>query len=117
MSLFNKFNWARTLLCAILLAAAILGISDPSSAQNPINPVQQLIPLLGPPFAAITTLDGRYVFVSIGAPADAIAVIRQKKTFAAVVQMILTCGPAFGLTMSNDGRYLLVAVQMGTSCP
>jgi DNA-binding beta-propeller fold protein YncE len=73
--------------------------------------------LPGPPFAAITTLDGRYVFVSIGAPATAIAVIRQKKIFAFPVHMVATCGPAFGLAMSKGGRYLLVAVQKGASCP
>jgi hypothetical protein len=59
----------------------------------------------------------RYVFISLGAPANAIAVIRQKKTFAAVAHMISTCGPAFGLAITNNGRYLLAAVQAGTSCP
>ena len=109
MSSSNKLNWSRAVLSAIFFAA-ILGSSDLSSAQA-INPVQQQIPLPGPPFAAITTADGRYVFVSIGEPANAIAVIRQKKTFATVVQMIPTCGAAFGLAMSKGGRYLLVAVQ------
>jgi DNA-binding beta-propeller fold protein YncE len=110
MSPSNKFKWFRAVLGAIFFGAAILGISDLSSAQT-INPLQQQIPLPGPPFAAITTPDGRYVFVSIGEPANSIAVIRQTKTFATVVQMIPTCGAAFGLAMSKGGRYLLVAVQ------
>jgi hypothetical protein len=109
-------KWSRTIFSAILAVASILGASDPSSAQT-IKPVQQQIPLPGPPFAAVTTLDGRYVFVSMAAPTNAIAVIRQKKTFATPVQMIATCGPAFGLAMSKSGRYLLVAVQAGSSCP
>ncbi len=109
-------KWSRTIFSAILAVASILGASGPSSAQT-INPVQQQIPLPGPPFAAITTLDGRYVFVSMAAPTNAIAVIRQKKTFATPVQMIATCGPASGLAMSKGGRYLLVAVHGGNSCP
>jgi hypothetical protein len=79
--------------------------------------VQQQIPLPGSPFAAITTPDGRYVFVSMGGASSGVAVIRQRKTFATDVQMIATCGPAFGLAMTKNGRYLLVAVQAGKSCP
>jgi DNA-binding beta-propeller fold protein YncE len=116
MASSNKFNWSRTILSAIFFGAAILGISDLSSAQA-INPVQQQIPLPGSPFAAITTPDGRYVFVSMSGASSGVAVIRQRKTFASVVQTITTCGPAFGLAMTKNGRYLLVAVQMGTSCP
>jgi DNA-binding beta-propeller fold protein YncE len=116
MEILTKFNWSRTAFSAIFFGAAILGISDPSSAQT-INPVQQQIPLPGSPFAAITTLDGRHVFVSMGGATSGVAIIRQRKTFATAVQMIPTCGPAFGLAMSNSGRYLLVAVQAGSSCP
>jgi DNA-binding beta-propeller fold protein YncE len=116
MPSLNKFNWFRAVLSAIFFAAAILGISDLSSAQA-INPVQQQIPLPGSPFAAITNPNGRYVFVSIKGATNGVAVLRQKRTFAAVVQMIPTCGPAFGLAMSRGGRYLLVAVQAGSSCP
>jgi len=115
MEILLGFNWSRHLLSAIFFGSAILGISSRSSAQA-INPVQQKIPLPGPPFAAVTTLDGRYVFVSMGPPANAIAVIRQDKTVATAVQMIATSGSAFGLAMSTSGRYLLVAVQTdGTS--
>lgn len=116
MDISNKTNRLRAVLGAILVAAAILGISGLSSAQ-PINPVQQQIPLGGPPFAAITSPDGRYVFVSTGNPANAIAVIRQNKTFAEVVQNIPTCGGADGLAMSKDGRYLIAVVQPPGLCP
>jgi len=111
-----KFNWSRTVFSVTILCAAILGISALSSAQA-INPVEQQIALPGSPFAAITSLDGRYVFVSMGMAYDGVAVIRQKKIFAFPVQMIATCGPAFGMAMSKGGRYLLVTVQNSKSCP
>jgi DNA-binding beta-propeller fold protein YncE len=113
-----EFKWSRTVLSAIIIGAAILGTSSLSSAQA-INPLQQQIPLPGHPFAAITTPNGRYVFVSMTVPTSAVAVLRQRKTYAAVVQTIPTCGPAFGLAMSKGGRYLLAAVQSGggSSCP
>jgi DNA-binding beta-propeller fold protein YncE len=121
MSSLKKFNWSRTTLSAILLSAiffgaSILGIPGISAAQA-INPVLQQIPMPGHPFAAITTPNGRYVFVSTTVPTSGVTVLRQKKTFAAVVQTVSTCGPAFGMAMSKGGRYLLVAVQMGASCP
>lgn len=114
----NKFNWSRTILSAIFFGAAILGISDPSSGQT-INPAVQQIPLPGPPFAAVTTLDGRYVFVSmvITQTTGGVAVIRQRKNFATFKRTIPTCGSAHGMAMSKDERYLLVTVQKGTSCP
>ncbi len=77
----------------------------------------QQIPLPGSPFAAITTADGRYVFVSMAQHTSGVAVLRQRRTYAAMVQTIPTCGPAFGLTMSKGGNYLLAAVQNGKSCP
>ena len=116
MKISTKFNWSRIILSAIFCGAAILGISDLSSAQA-INPVQQQIPLPGSPFAAITTPNGRYIFVSMTGATSGVAVLRQEKTVAAVVQTLSTCGPAFGLAMSKGGRYLLVAVQAGSSCP
>jgi DNA-binding beta-propeller fold protein YncE len=101
----------RNVLGAVILCAAILGIVDSSSAQT-ITPVQQKISIPGSPFAASTTLDGRYVFVSFGSGLrGGIVVIRQRKTLATVVRKIATSGPAFGLAMTKDGRYLLVAVQ------
>jgi DNA-binding beta-propeller fold protein YncE len=118
MSSSNKFNWSCVVLSAIVLCAAILGISDPSSAQA-INPVQQQIPLPGSPFAAVTTADGRYVFVSmvITPTTGGVEVIRQRKNFAIIKGIISTCGSAHGMAMSKGGRYLLVTVQQGTSCP
>jgi hypothetical protein len=118
MSSSNKFNWSCVVLGAIILCAAIPGISDPSSAQT-INPVQQLIPLPGSPFAAVTTADGRYVFVSmvITPTTGGVEVIRQRKNFATIKGIISTCGSAHGMTISKGGRYLLVTVQKGTSCP
>jgi DNA-binding beta-propeller fold protein YncE len=101
---------------AVFIGTAILGFCGRSSAQS-INPVQQQIPMPGAPFAAITTADGRYVFVSTTAPTSTVTVLRQRRTYAAVVQMIPTCGPAFGLAMSKGDKYLLVAVQKGSSCP
>jgi DNA-binding beta-propeller fold protein YncE len=109
----NKFSWSRIVSGAIFIGASILAVSGLSSAQA-INPVQQQIPLPGSPFAAITTANGRYVFVSFKGKTNAVAVLRQRKTHAGVVQMIPTCGPAFGLAMSKGGRYLLVAVQNGS---
>jgi DNA-binding beta-propeller fold protein YncE len=100
-----------------LLVALALTLPACGSDHNNSSAVQQQIPLPGSPFAAITTLDGRYVFVSMGGATSGVAVIRQGKTFATVVHMIATCGPAFGLAMSNNGRYLLVAVQGSGSCP
>jgi DNA-binding beta-propeller fold protein YncE len=118
MSSSNKFNWSCVVLSAIILCAAIPGISDPSSAQA-VNPVQQLIPLPGSPFAAVTTADGRYVFVSmvITTTTGGVEVIRQRRNFATIKGIISTCGSAHGMAMSKDGRYLLVTVQQGTSCP
>lgn len=116
MSLFEKLKRSRALFGAIFLCVAIFGAADLSSAQA-INPVQQQIPLPGSPFAAITTLDGRYVFVSMTGATHGVAVLRQQKPSAAVVQMLSTCGPAFGMAMSKSGRYLLVAVQAGSACP
>jgi hypothetical protein len=118
MSSSNKFNWSCVVLSAIVLCTAILGISDPSSAQA-INPVQQQIPLPGSPFAAVTTADGRYVFVSmvITPGTGGVEVIRQRKNFATIKGIISTCGSAHGMAISKGGRYLLVTVQQGTSCP
>ncbi len=118
MSSLNKLNWSCVVLSAIIFCAAILSISDPSPAQT-INPAQQQIPLPGAPFAAITTLDGRYVFVSmvITPTTGGVAVIRQRKNLATFKRTITTCGSAHGMAMSKDGRYLLVTVQKGTSCP
>jgi DNA-binding beta-propeller fold protein YncE len=115
----NKFNWSRTILSAIFFGAAILSISDPSSGQT-INPAVQQIPLPGAPFAAVTTLDGRYVFVSmvITPTTGGVAVIRQRRNFATLKKHIIaTCGSAHGMAMSKGGRYLLVTVQEGASCP
>lgn len=81
------------------------------------SPVQQQIPLPGNPFAAITTPDGRYVFVSMSETYNGIAVIRQNATFASLEQMIPTCGLPRGLAMTRDGNYLLAAVANGPSCP
>ena len=116
MSSSKKFNWSRIVFGAISFGATILGTSGILSAQA-INPVQQQIPMPGHPFAAITTRNGRYVFVSTTAPTSGVTVLRQNKTFASVVQTIPTCGPAFGMAMSKGGHYLLVAVQMGNTCP
>jgi DNA-binding beta-propeller fold protein YncE len=122
MSPSTKFNWSCVVLSAIIFCAAIPAISDPSFART-INPAQQQIPLPGSPFAALTTADGRYVFVSFSSDdltTGGVAVLQQKKKLAAVVQMVPTCGPALGMAMSKGGRYLLVAVQpgpSGTSCP
>jgi len=119
MSSLNKLNWSCVVLSAIIFCAAILGISDPSPAQT-INPAQQQIPLPGSPFAANTTPDGRYVFVSMVTTQTTsdVAVIRQGKNLATLNHTIITtCGSAHGMAMSKDGRYLLVTVQEGTSCP
>jgi len=119
MSSLDKLNWSCVVLSAIIFGAAILGISDPSPAQT-INPAQQQISLPGSPFAAVTTLDGRYVFVSmvITQTTGGVAVIRQRKNLATLNPTIITtCGSAHGMVMSKDGRYLLVTVQEGTSCP
>jgi DNA-binding beta-propeller fold protein YncE len=116
MGIPDRFKWSRAVWSVAFFCAAILGSSSLSSAQT-INPVQQQIPLPGSPFAAVTTANGRYVFVSTTQPTSAVTVLRQKKTYAAVVQTIPTCGPAFGLAMSKGDRYLLVAVQAGSSCP
>ncbi len=70
----------------------------------------------GQVFAAITTPNGRYVFVSTTVPTSGVVVLRQKKTFAAVVQTVPTCGPATGMAISKGGRYLLVAVKKGDTC-
>jgi DNA-binding beta-propeller fold protein YncE len=111
-----EFGWTRTLFSIIILVAAIPGVADLSSAQT-INPAQQQISLPGSPFGAVTTQDGRYVFVSlVGTTSGAVAVIRQKKRFATVVQMIPTCGTAHGMVMSKGGRFLLVAVQGDAPC-
>jgi hypothetical protein len=112
----TQLRRSRTALGAILIGAAILISLSLASAQA-INPVLQQIPLPGSPFAAITTMGGRYVFVSMAQHTSGVAVLRQKRTYAAVVQIIPTCGPAFGLTMSKSGKYLLAAVQSGESCP
>ncbi len=98
---------------AIIFCAAITGIPDLAPAQT-INPAQQRISVPSSPFAVITTRNGRYVFVSFGgATTGGVAVLRQMRRSAAVVQVIPVCGPAFGLAMSKGGRYLLVAVQRG----
>lgn len=81
------------------------------------SPVQQQIPLPGYPFAAITTPNGRYVFVSMSGAYNGIAVIRQNATFASFEQIIPTCGGSRGLAMTSDGNYLLAAVANGPSCP
>ena len=112
----KTFKGARTVLGAIaLLIGASIGSAF--SSTQAVNPVQQQIPLPGSPFAVVTSRDGRYVFVSMTSPTSAVAVLRQRNNYAAVVQMIPTCGPAFGLAMSKGGRHLLVAVQSGRSCP
>jgi len=100
---------------AIIFCAAILSTSDPSPAQT-INPAQQQISLPGSPFAAITTADGRYVFVSlvITPTTGGVAVIRQRKNSATIKGIISTCGSAHGMAISKGGRYLLVAVQSGS---
>jgi DNA-binding beta-propeller fold protein YncE len=119
VKILTKFNWSLRAFSVIFFYAAILGISRLALAQT-IYPVQQQIPLQGSPFAAITTLDGRYVFVSmvITPTTGGIAVIRQQKNFATLNPTIITtCGSAHGMAMSKDGRYLLVTVQEGTSCP
>ncbi len=118
MSSSNKFDWSCLVLSAIILCAAIPGISDPSSAQT-IKPVQQKISLPGSPFAAVTTADGRYVFVSmvITTSTGGVEVIRQGENSATIKHNIPTCGSAHGMAMSKDGRYLLVTVQKGKSCP
>jgi DNA-binding beta-propeller fold protein YncE len=116
MSASLKFNWFRAVWSAAFFVAVISGVACVAAAQA-INPVQQQIPLPGHPFAAITTPNGRYVFVSTTVPTSGVTVLRQKKSFAAVVQMVPTCGPAFGMAMSKGGRYLLVAVQKGNACP
>ena len=112
----RQLSRSLTALGAILTGAAILSSLSLASAQA-INPVMQQIPLTGAPFAATTTADGRYVFVSMAQQTSGVAVLRQKKTYAAVVQIVPTCGPAFGLAMSKGGKYLLAAVQTGKSCP
>jgi len=95
MSSSNKFNWSCLVLSAIILCAAIPGISDPSSAQT-IKPVQQQISLPGSPFAAVTTADGRYVFVSmvITPSTGGVEEIRQRKNSAIIKGIISTCGSA-----------------------
>jgi DNA-binding beta-propeller fold protein YncE len=103
------------MLGATFVAASLLGIAGKSPAQ--INPVQQRIAFAGPPFAAITSPDGKYVFVSLGLPPNSIAVIRQNKTFAKVVQNVPVCGGAYGLAMTKDGRYLIAVVQPPGTCP
>ncbi len=112
----ENFSLLRAIFIVILIATAFLGFSGRSSAQA-INPVQQRFPLPGSPIGAITTGDGRYVFVSTTDPTQAVIVLRQRETFAAVMQTIHSCGPAFGLAMSKGDKYLLVAVQSGKSCP
>lgn len=103
---------------AIIFCAAILGISHPSPAQT-INPALQQIPLPGSPFAAITTADGRYVFVSlvITPTTGDVAIIRQRKHSATIKGIISTCGSAHGMAISKGGRYLLVTVQSGSCTP
>lgn len=112
----TSFNWSRTIFTTFILCATILGFSNRASAQT-INPAQQQIPIPGSPFAAITTPDGRYVFVSFSGTTHGVLVLRQKKRFATVLRRVATCGPASGLAMSKGGRYLMVAVHGGKSCP
>jgi DNA-binding beta-propeller fold protein YncE len=109
-------KWCSAAMSAAFFAAAFLGLAGICAAQA-INPVQQQIPMPGHPFAAITTPNGRYVFVTTALKSSGVVVLRQYKTYAAVVQTVPTCGPAFGMAMSKGGQYLLVAVQTGKACP
>jgi DNA-binding beta-propeller fold protein YncE len=115
MTLKSKFNWSRAIFCATFFGAAILANSAVASAQA-INPVLQEIPMPGDVFAAITTPNGRYVFASTSAASSGVVVLRQRKTFAEVVQTVATCAPATGMAISKGGRYLLVAVKKGDTC-
>ncbi|WP_298624395.1 hypothetical protein [uncultured Legionella sp.] len=65
------------------------------------SPGQQQIPLPGNSFAAITSPDGRYVFVSMNGAYNGIAVIQHSAAFASVEQLIPTCGPARGLMVGG----------------
>src|SRR5271170_7193095 len=100
---------------AIIFCAAILSTSDPSPAQT-INPAHQQISLPGSPFAAITTADGRYVFVSlvITPTTGGVVVVRQRKNSATIEGIISSCGSTHHMAISKGGRHLQVAVQTGS---
>ncbi|HUA32165.1 MAG TPA: hypothetical protein VMA09_01060 [Candidatus Binataceae bacterium] len=101
---------------------AITGISDRVFAQS-INPESQEIQLAGSPFAIVTTPDGGYVFVSMGAflphSSNGIAIIKQRGNSASLLRVLETGGDTFGLTITSDGRYLVDTVQTekGSTAP
>ncbi len=104
-----------TVVFSILLGVATILCAPGRSMAQTIYPLEQDIPLPGSAFAAVTTPNGRYVFVSMvhlnGATANGIAIVRQRKNYASLERVFDTGGDTFGLAITRNGKYLVAAIQ------
>jgi DNA-binding beta-propeller fold protein YncE len=103
-----------TIFTAFLAILSISSASTPALAQT-INPVVQEVQLPGSAFAATTTPNGRYVFVSMvakqGGETNGIAIIRQRKKSASLIRVLDTGADTYGLAITRNGKYLVDTVQ------